>query len=376
MYGSGLIVGLAAYFVGQITVIKAMRSLYRYFNDVSDGDLRGRIYIKGDDDIAKLTRDFNKMSENLKEIISSINAKSEKMVGDCDITKKKFESLNKSIEFIEKSTDLLSTSSRKTSVSTIEMKKAFNKIFESIDLMSNKTQVGVKVVGEIKDRAKNIKQKTVIQKENAEIIRKRTELKLLDSIEKSKSVGKLSELAGSIMEIAEQTNLLALNVSIESARAGEAGKGFSVVAEEIRILAESSQKTVSKIQEISDNTVKLVQELVTDSKEILGFINKDVIDDYQMLEDMSERYNNDAETVDEIISEFNLESNNILKSTQSTLYGLNEISKANDENSNNSNIISKNMVTIVEEANKSNKLIDSVKTSSDDIRRILSRFKL
>lgn len=73
------------------------------------------------------------------------------------------------------------------------------------------------------------------------------------------SVNKIREVSSFIAGISEQTNLLALNASIEAARAGEAGRGFSVVAEEIRNLAEVSKSSTEEIDEV-------VRELSNDAK--------------------------------------------------------------------------------------------------------------
>ena len=62
--------------------------------------------------------------------------------------------------------------------------------------------------------------------------------------EKSEEIG---AIVGTITGIADQTNLLALNAAIEAARAGEQGRGFAVVAEEVRKLAEESQKAAGEI---------------------------------------------------------------------------------------------------------------------------------
>lgn len=66
-------------------------------------------------------------------------------------------------------------------------------------------------------------------------------------------ISEISTFAGEITEITEQTNLLSLNASIEAAHAGERGKGFSVVAEEIRVLAENSQKASASIETVISN---------------------------------------------------------------------------------------------------------------------------
>lgn len=79
------------------------------------------------------------------------------------------------------------------------------------------------------------------------------------SIESLKlALGEVSEFAATIGKITSQTNLLALNASIEAARAGEMGKGFSVVADEVRVLADNSKEASESVKDIINNISMLL----------------------------------------------------------------------------------------------------------------------
>lgn len=91
--------------------------------------------------------------------------------------------------------------------------------------------------------------------------------RIFSSVEKLiNTLNKIGLFAESITNIADQTNLLALNASIEAARAGEQGKGFSVVADEIRKLADKSKQSVEEINSLLNNIKQDSQNAIDDMK--------------------------------------------------------------------------------------------------------------
>ncbi|WP_424399126.1 methyl-accepting chemotaxis protein [Marinobacterium mangrovicola] len=80
--------------------------------------------------------------------------------------------------------------------------------------------------------------------------------------ELSSNADSIHQMAIAIEEIAAQTNLLALNAAIEAARAGDAGRGFSVVADEVRNLAQRSQQTTDRIKTIVSTNASLMGSIV------------------------------------------------------------------------------------------------------------------
>lgn len=80
-------------------------------------------------------------------------------------------------------------------------------------------------------------------------------------------IQEISEIVDAITHVAQQTNLLALNATIEAARAGESGRGFSVVAEEVRKLADSSGYSTEQISRLSREIASQAQAVVTAMKD-------------------------------------------------------------------------------------------------------------
>ena len=288
-------------------LVSSAKELDLILKDMNAGNanLSKRIHNKSVDEVGILVSGINNFLETLEKIIHTIKSESgniytsvENTVGIVNASKDDVSNVSAVMEEL--------TASMETANNTLlSLNEEAGDVNNAVSQVSSQVSEGTANVGNIKEHATVIREKTEKKKASTNQMVSTIRDTLENSIEESKKVDQIQTLTEDILSIASQTNLLALNASIEAARAGEAGKGFAVVADEIRQLAEHSRDTANSIQEISNQVISAVEQLADNSNEMLTYVSDTVLQDYDDFEEVAKQYYQDAEDMNAVLDSVN-----------------------------------------------------------------------
>ena len=273
MLGAGVLIVVVFSLLGIVIVSQIVKKIHgsiKVIEEVSEGNLTVTVAetdLHAKDEVGDVLRSVHKLQTKLSSIVGDINLICEK-VNDAtnslneqaELSATHLSQIDIAVDEIAQGATTQAQETQETTENVIVMGDMIEKNNIQIENLNTITEdmnkTGENAIGTLKE----LEEINVNSKDAMEVIYNQTNTT-------NESAMKIQEAINLITDIAEETNLLSLNASIEAARAGEQGRGFAVVSGQIQKLAEQSNESARKIEEI-------VSSLLSDSDKAVATMNE------------------------------------------------------------------------------------------------------
>ena len=273
---AGIVVGLVSFFIGKSTVIRVVVKVSRELRAISErgGDLTKRLDLQSNDALGALVQNFNLLMEKLGSIIDGIRSISARTVNIKDqLTMGSDETVESLIgvaavtESVSSKVKTLDDHISSSSGAIEEMAKTVINLKDQIEFQTSTVTRAAASVEQMMTSLKNVAAtiQSKSQSTNRLNLTSKTGGEKVDATNRIiqlvlEDAGTIINMVNMINEIAAQTNVLAISAAIEGAHAGINGKGFTVIANEIKSLAESTNENARRISNVLAATVQKMHE--------------------------------------------------------------------------------------------------------------------
>ncbi|WP_280770657.1 methyl-accepting chemotaxis protein [Salipaludibacillus daqingensis] len=365
------------FFIGS-SITNPLITITKHSNKMSNLDITEDVphhLLKKKDEVGRLSNGLQTITNNLREILKEINHSATQVAASSEeLTATSQQSASASEEVAVTISEIATGASEQAQNTEDGSSKAMllGEVVEKEQaVVKDLNEASARVSQVVSEGLKEIDKLTTISEENYHAT-KEVEQGIMKTNDSSKQIGEASNV---IATIAEQTNLLALNAAIEAARAGEAGKGFSVVADEIRKLAEQSTTSTKTI----DTVVKELQTNSEQAVKIMEKVSSILIEQEKTVRETKGKYVTISEAMtssEKAVENLNLsgiEMKNIKDEIVNTLQSLSAIA---EENSASTEEVSATMEQQSASTIEISKSSEGLSELAQDLQLLISKFKV